>query len=408
MPRRRRTAGGVDRLPSGRYRVRIVDPASGERVSLGSFATRGAADAAFSSALTDQNNGTWVSPTVGDITLQEYATAWMATRLTIRGEPLRPRTRELYEGLLRLHILPALGDRTLNQLTTASIRAWHTRLRNDGTGLTVAAKSYRLLRTILTTAVEDRVLAWNPCAIKGAGAELTPERRVPTVAQVYELVGAIELRFRAMVLLAAFGGLRRGELFALRRRDLNLLHRTVSVELQRQQGAHGEDIVGPPKTAAGRRTLVLPAEVVAELELHLERFSGTEPDDLVFPGVKGSFLRPHVFQKHWNKARVAVGLPALHFHDLRHVAGTLAATTGAGTKELMHRLGHVSPQAALRYQHATAERDASIADAIDELVRAARSAPNARLRAIGDTPRLQRTTDVKTRYSCDVVAPVVM
>ena len=62
-----------------------------------------------------------------------------------------------------------------------------------------------------------------------------------------------------------------------------------------------------------------------------------------------------------------------NFHDLRHLAATLAAATGAGTKELMHRLGHVSPQAALRYQHATTARDSTIADGIDALVRAARS-----------------------------------
>jgi hypothetical protein len=68
------------------------------------------------------------------------------------------------------------------------------------------------------------------------------------------------------------------------------------------------------------------------------------------------------------------GLDYVHFHDLRHVAGTLAAATGAGTKELMYRLGHVSPQAALRYQHATRERDTAIAQAIGTMMRSARPA----------------------------------
>ena len=66
------------------------------------------------------------------------------------------------------------------------------------------------------------------------------------------------------------------------------------------------------------------------------------------------------------------GLDDVHLHDLRHVAGTLAAATGAGTKELMYRLGHASPQAALRYQHATRERDTAFADAIGLMMRAAR------------------------------------
>jgi integrase len=238
----------------------------------------------------------------------------------------------------------------------------------------MAAKAYRLLRAILNTAVEDRLLVYNPCSIKGAGIEATEERAIPTIAQVYALAEVIELRFRAAVFIAAFGGLRRGEILALRRRDVNVLHRTVTIELQRQQSVHGHDLVGPPKTAAGARTLVMPSEVVTDLEQHMASFSGDGPDGLVFTGERGGFVRPHVLQKHWDKARAAVGLPDLHFHDLRHVAATLAASTGAGTKELMHRLGHVSPQAALRYQHATAARDSAIADGIGELMRAAREA----------------------------------
>ncbi len=87
--------------------------------------------------------------------------------------------------------------------------------------------------------------------------------------------------------------------------------------------------------------------------------------------MKGGPLTPHVLQDAWSKARAEVGLPDLHLHDLRHLAGTLAACTGAGTKELMYRLGHSSQQAALRYQHATADRDRSIADALDGLIQPA-------------------------------------
>lgn len=75
------------------------------------------------------------------------------------------------------------------------------------------------------------------------------------------------------------------------------------------------------------------------------------------------------------RTRVALGLKGVHLHDLRHVAGTMAAATGAGTKELMHRLGHASPRAALRYQHATAKRYEVIADGIDRLLEAARDDP---------------------------------
>ncbi len=120
--------------------------------------------------------------------------------------------------------------------------------------------------------------------------------------------------------------------------------------------------MGPPKTDAAKRTLVVPHELLARSRT-TSRPVAPGPDGLVFIGAKGDPLRPQVWQAEWNRARRTLGLDHLHFHDLRHVAGTLAAATGAGTKELMYRLGHVSPQAALRYQHATRERDTVIADA---------------------------------------------
>jgi integrase len=79
-------------------------------------------------------------------------------------------------------------------------------------------------------------------------------------------------------------------------------------------------------------------------------------------------------QKHWARARATVKLPAgFRFHDLRHTANTLTAATGASTRELMHRMGHASPQAALRYQHATRARDTEIAQSLGALIEAAGS-----------------------------------
>ena len=155
-----------------------------------------------------------------------------------------------------------------------------------------------------------------------------------------------------------------------------------SVRVAGRQSARGEQLVGPPKTDAGRRTLSLPANVIPALEEHLQAWAAPSSDGLVFVGEKGAPLRPHVWQSEWNRARRSVGLERIHLHDLRHVAGTLAAATGAGTKELMHLLGHVSPQAALRYQHATRERDTFIAEAMERLIEAARTDPKASVRTL--------------------------
>jgi integrase len=284
--------------------------------------------------------------------------------------------RELYEGYLRLHILPTLGTVPLARLTTATVRRWHAELLAEGPGPSTVAKCYRLLRAILNTAVEDRHLVANPCAIKGAGVEPCEERVIPTIAQVYALADAVVPRYRALVLLAAFGGLRRGELFGLTRADLDLLHRTVDVRAQRQESKRGEPLIGPPKTIAGRRKLALPAELLPELEAHLARWVSPEARALVFVGEKGGALRAGVWQKEWDRARRVLDLDHVHLHDLRHVAGTLAAATGAGTKEIMRRLGHATQEAALRYQHATDERDRVLATGIDRLIQAAKAEPD--------------------------------
>jgi integrase len=371
---RRRQLGGIDRLPSGRWRARLIDPATGRRTSLGTFKTKADAERAFASATSDQQKGAWVAPDKGRVTLDDYARQWLETRLTRKGERLRPKTRQLYEGFLRLHILPTLGSAPLARLTTSGIRSWHAGLLAEGLGASSVAKCYRLLRTILNTAVEDGLIVANPCTIKGAGVEPADERPLPTLAQVNALATEVKPQYRALILLAAFGGLRRGELLGLDRRDVDLLHRTVTVRVQRTEDDGGHHLVGAPKTDAGRRTLVLPATLVPEIEAHLDEWTPPEPDAPVFVGPRGGPLRIATWKREWTRVRRVLDLEGVRLHDLRHLAGTMAAATGASTKELMHRLGHASPRAALRYQHATAERDEAIADGIDRILEASQRA----------------------------------
>ena len=369
MPRERRTGGGIDRLPSGRYRVRIVTP-DGRRLSLGTYPTKRAAEAAYARSVADQANGKPATPSaVTTPTLADYASSWVDTRLTKRGEALRPRVKDLYLMHLRLHIVPTFGNSRLARITTAQVRDWNARLRGpDGPGASTAAKCYRLLRSILTTAVEDGLIPANPCTIKGAGIEPADERPVPTVDQVHDLVGLLPERMRCAALLAAFIGLRRGEILGLRRGDVDLDRCEIAILRQRQIDRHGAHLVGPPKSDAGRRVLAIPEALATDLRDHLDAFAQPGDGGYVFTGQKGGPLAPHVWQNAWTKARTEVGIPEIHLHDLRHLAGTLAASTGASTKEVMYRLGHSTHQAALRYQHATRSRDRAIADAMDRLL----------------------------------------
>jgi hypothetical protein len=143
---------------------------------------------------------------VAGSTRPRVRSAWPTTRCSgwpERPEPLRPRTVELYQGLLRRHILPTFGPVPLNRITSAWVRTWFADLRHRGVGESTRAKAYRLLRGILATAVDDDLLGRNPCRLRRAGAEHPAERRPPTLAEVDAVAAAIEPRFRALVLLAA-------------------------------------------------------------------------------------------------------------------------------------------------------------------------------------------------------------
>jgi integrase len=146
----------------------------------------------------------------------------------------------------------------------------------------------------------------------------------------------------------------------------------VRVEISTAEMDDGTLIDGDPKSQAGTRTVAFAREIVPELRWHLECFAQAGADGLVFVGPQGGRLRRSNFRKFWHQARGAIGLPELHFHDLRHTGNTMAAAQGASLRELMERMGHSSPRAALIYLHATRERDEAIAAGMGQMLKDAR------------------------------------
>ncbi|MGZ4532749.1 MAG: tyrosine-type recombinase/integrase [Mycobacteriaceae bacterium] len=369
----RRDFGNVRKLPSGRWQARYFD-ASGRRHQR-TFPSRGDAGRFLAGVRADLDRGGWIDPRAGQVQLREYSRVWLENR-RVRGHPLAPRTVERYGGVLRRHILPVLGDTELWHLTSAAVRAWYGRLTaTDDLASATAAKAYRLLHAICATAVADEQLARNPCSIPGASVEASSERPVATLGQVHALAEAIGPRYRALVLIATFCGLRFGELAGLTRRRLDLLHATVTVALDLDELDGGKLQPGRVKSEASRRVVAIPKVIIPDLEAHLAAFAEPGPDGSVFVGAKGGRLRRANFRKLWLYAVQLAGLDAgFRFHDLRHTGNTLAAATGASTKELMSRMGHASPRAALIYQHATSDRDTVIAAALSDLVEGAAQA----------------------------------
>jgi integrase len=441
-PRHRRF-GNIRKRASGRYQIRYPGPDG--RMHAGSETYERKSDAERALALIEAQmlSGEWADADRSKIKLQDYAAYWIAQR-----PGLRPRTIDLYTWLCGKHINPYLGRVPLGRLSTPMIREWRAKLLRGGVSVSMAAKAYRLLRSILATAVEeDKILARNPCRIRGAGTERAPERPVLTVAQVFELaelagrrpIGNIrrlpdgqyrlryqrhgtmrtapeiyptrpaaeaalwamakdgradhdhDRRYRALVLLATFASLRWGEATALRRCDLDLAAGIVRVHAAYVERSTGELVLGPPKSRAARRIVGIPASIIPVLHEHLSLFVRPEADALIFPGAKGGPLRRSNFNKMaaWPHAIRAIGAEGLHFHDLRHTGNHFAAASGASLKDLMAGLGHDSERAAIIYQHEARGADLAITSAIDAHIETAK---DSQAQHDDDSPEAHRTT----------------
>lgn len=363
--RRGRDSGALRQLPSGKWQARVRTP-DGKHLSVGTFEKRADAERALVETQARKLKGAAVDPRPGRVTLNEYADLWVAER------SLRPGTRELYRMLLRTHIKPRLGARPLSEISAPMVRSWRAALINHGVGASTVAKCYRLLKTILNTAVEDEAIGRNPCNIKGAGVERAAERPIATIRQVDALVAAAPDHMKALILTATYTSLRFGELSALTRRHVDLEEMIVTVVASAAE-VNGKRIVGEPKSEAGRREVTIPTVIEEALRNHLDRFAQPGRTGLVFVGERGGPLRRGNFNVRWRELCAEVGIVGLRFHDLRHTGNTLAAMTGASTRELMARMGHSSARAALIYQHATRERDRAISDKLSEMVVQARA-----------------------------------
>ena len=358
-PRRApRDFGTVRKLPSGRYQASYLDGTKTRRNAPATFSTRATADAWLTAQRGAMDAGTWRDPRSGAETFGAYAARWLDER------GLKPRTEHDYQRILDRLLLPEFGGMPLKEITPAAVRSWYNRLGPDAP--VMRSHAYGLLRAIMKTAVADDLIAASPCRIRGAGQARTAKEITPaTLAELEIIAEAMPPRLQLMVLLAAWCGLRFGELAELRRADVDLARGQLRVR-RGVVRAGGQWIAGTPKSPAGVRNVAIPPHLIPAAEEHLDGHVGRGRDALLFTNVSGSYLTPGGLYDWYYPARQAAGRPDLRFHDLRHTGATLAAATGATIAELMRRLGHSTAQAAMRYQHAADDRDDAIAAALSE------------------------------------------
>lgn len=369
-----RSAWGYIRpLPSGRFQASYIGV---DGVTYycprGTFSTRMDAQAWLAAERRLVDLDAWTSPKVrhavseasgGEetqtVTLERYVAAWM------QGRKLRDTTAKHYRSLLGTHILPALGDMAVVDIDPPAVNKFYaalkaTPVRGGGTGATRNARVYALLHTILESAVDDELLARNPARIRGAAsADRDTETVLPTLAELTTIAETMPDHLQALPLVAAWCGLRRGEVLGLRRDDVAADGSTVTIR-RAMSFESGKAVAGKTKTKASLRTVSVPDHIQAVIVAHLEAHVGKGKTAYLFT-TDGEPVDEWTLRFHWERARSAAGRQDLRLHDLRHAGATWAAQAGATTAELQARIGHSTAVAAMRYQRVEPGRDRQLA-----------------------------------------------
>jgi integrase len=373
---KKRSFGQVSRMRSGRYQARYTGPDGARHSAPMTFEAKDDAVAWLRGERPRvEDPETWEPPKLRleqsqtRLTFGQYADRWLEER------PLKPRTRAHYRRLLDVQLLPTFGDMALTKVTADLVNHWHALMGPSRPAL--RAHSYALLRTILGEAEQDQLISRNPCHIRGAGNTRRVHRVKPaSLEELTTLVNAMPERLQVMTLLAAWCGLRFGELAELRRKDVDL--KAGQLRIRRAVvRVNGRTIVDTPKTDAGTRDVAIPPHLLDAVEKHLSTHTQPGKDGLLFPAADGRHLNPSTLYGRkgttrkkgsgFYEARSIAGRDDLRWHDLRHTGAVLAASTGATLAELMARLGHSTPAAAMRYQHAAEGRDLEIARKLSAL-----------------------------------------
>jgi integrase len=373
--RLKRYFGNVRKLKSGRFQARYTGPDRKVYKAPNTFSTETLAERWLGRRLAEIEEGRWTPPVpVGTApavqTLREYGDTWLA------GRHLEESTREQYRMLLDKHIYPGIGDLPITDATLSpvTVRFWYANVaRGDGKDVkdrpAVRAHAYSLLKTILGTAIDDKLLTTNPCRVRGASTSKRARKIRPVEMDELEVIlGKLPEKYRLMVLLACWCSLRFGELAELRRGDVDLRNELLRVRRSVVR-TKGQRHVKDPKSQAGKRDVHVPPHIMPVVKTHLRDHVNLGRDALLFPsaGDPTKHLAASTLKAVFHPARDAAGRPDLRFHDLRHSGATLAARAGATIADLMARLGHSTPRAAMIYQHTAASRDKGLAAALSEL-----------------------------------------
>ena len=280
------------------------------------------------------------------LTVAEYLDQWFRTYVVPNT---RPRTAEGYEGILRNHLKPHIGQMHLAKLQPADIQAMESRILESGRSPTTVQHIHRVLHTALKHAVKWGLLWRNPAEAVDRPKVETAEIQIPGVNEVLAILEASKTTsYHAAYHLMAFTGCRRGECLGLRWEDVDLDRNQLSIVQTIQRVNQMGIVTQPPKSKKSRRSIaidpttieVLRAHKVRQLEHRLRLGDAWMERGLVFPGSQGEPLDPSTLTHTWRKLTTIAEVQKVRLHDLRHFHASLLLREGTHPKVVQERLGH--------------------------------------------------------------------
>ncbi len=317
----------------------------------------------------------WTDPSRARVTVGQLADDWLA------AHDVKPKTRESYASLLRTCVLPKWGSVRLDHITTSAVKSWVTTMSGTrGARLSPSRRrqAYHLFSAILDSAVQDGRLPRNPAratASTGRRSGFLPAMPPPKRRRYLQHEDVLRLaeaagRYRTLILVLGYCGLRWGEVAALRVRSVDLLRGRLMVE-ESLSDVNGRLSFGTTKTHA-RRTVPVPGFLREEIA---GAMAGRGRDDLLFTSPHGDPLRSANFrQRVFDPAARAAGVEGLTPHGLRHTAASLAVSSGANVKAVQRMLGHKDAAMTLNvYADLFDDELDAVAERLDGAVSAARA-----------------------------------
>jgi integrase len=365
MPRHTDNIRKRQRASGTKYEARWREPDGTMRGK--TFATHAEAKAHLLTVAHSKRQGTYVPKVQGETLFRQVADEWL------KATPRKPRTLALYRSILGSWLAP-WQDRAVASIQYADVVDLVAAMRQAKRKPQTIRNVFNLAHGILNEAVDAGYIAVNPSqrarkSLDKSG-KVSGERRRPLSAeQVQTLAGLLPPHYGLVVRLAAWSGLRAGEIAGLRVRRVNVLRSELHVE-ETVARLDGRLTADTPKSARSHRRVTIPASLARELGEYIAA-RGLGPDDYVFGDDDGKpWNHAAMYRRSFVPARDKIGRPDLRFHDLRHTHASLMAPH-ITMVELSRRLGHESYAfTADTYTHLYETDDPDKAAVLDALYRA--------------------------------------